>query len=202
MNETLIIFSRYPEPGKTKTRMIPALGATGAAELQRKMTEHTLKTAIALKSSRDVTLEVHFAGGDIQLMRDWLGKEVAYIPQVSGDLGEKMRSAFDHAFTLDNQRVLIMGIDCPDIDSKILTQAFDSLANHDLTLGVAADGGYYLIALNHLIPKLFQDIDWGTERVLKQTKDIAQKSNLKIHYLPTLADVDRPEDLQIWEKYV
>ena len=202
MPETLIIFSRYPEPGKTKTRMIPALGITGAAQLQRQMTEHTLATAIALRLSRNVNLEVHFAGGDIQLMQEWLGQDIAYIPQVSGDLGEKMRSAFDRAFNLGNQRVVIIGIDCPDINCSTLTQAFDSLKTHDLTLGVAADGGYYLIALNRLTPQLFQNIDWGTEQVLNQTKNIAQKLNLNIHCLPTLADVDRPEDLKIWEKYV
>ena len=199
MNETLIIFSRYPEPGKTKTRMIPALGAVDAAQLQRQMTEHTLKTAIALTLSRQVAIEVHFAGGNLQLMQEWLG-EREYVVQASGDLGEKMRSAFDRAFA-SSQRVVIIGIDCPDIDCQILTQAFDSLNHQDLVLGVAEDGGYYLIGLNHLVPELFKNIDWGTERVLEQTKNIAAKLHLKFHCLTTLADVDRPEDLKIWQKH-
>ena len=122
MTETLIIFSRYPEPGKTKTRMIPALGALGAAKLQQEMTEHTLKTAIALKLSRNLALEVHFTDGNVQSMTKWLGKDFDYIAQVSGDLGNKMRSAFERAFTLDNQRVVIVGIDCPDLNQKILTK--------------------------------------------------------------------------------
>ena len=200
MTETLIIFSRYPEPGKTKTRMIPALGAVGAAQLQRQMTEHTLKTAIALTSSRQVAIEVHFAGGNRLLMQEWLG-EREYVAQASGDLGEKMRSAFDRAFERGSQRVVIIGIDCPDIDRQILTQAFDSLNHHDLVLGVAEDGGYYLIGLNRLVPELFKNIDWGTERVLEQTKNIAKQLNLKFHCLATLADVDRPEDLKIWQKH-
>ena len=201
MTETLIIFSRYPEPGKTKTRMIPALGALGAAELQRKMTEHTLKTAIALKLSRNLAIEVHFAGGNIQSMTKWLGEDFDYIPQVSGDLGHKMHSSFERAFALGSQRVVIIGTDCPDIEQTILTQAFDSLERHDLVLGVAEDGGYYLIGLNQPITELFQNIIWGTEQVLNQTQNIAQQLKLNVYYLPTLADVDRPEDLKIWQKY-
>ena len=98
MTETLIIFSRYPEAGKTKTRMIPALGAVGAAELQRAMTEHTLKTAIALTSKRQTAIEIQFAGGNIELMQSWLGTDRLYKPQAAGDLGDKMRSAFEDAF--------------------------------------------------------------------------------------------------------
>ena len=202
MSETLIIFSRYPEPGKTKTRMIPALGATGAAELQRQMTEHTLNNAQQLLSSRDFTIEVHFTGGSQQLMTAWLGQNLHYISQVSGDLGQKMRSAFARAFNMGNQRVLIIGIDCPGINQVILNEAFNSLQNHDLVLGVAEDGGYYLIGLNRPIPQLFHNITWGTDQVLSQTKNIAQQIKLDIHYLTTLSDVDRPEDLATWQKYI
>lgn len=202
MSETLIIFSRYPEPGKTKTRMIPALGTTGAAELQRQMTEHTVNNAQQLLSSRDFTIEVHFTGGSQQLMTAWLGQNLHYIPQVSGDLGQKMRLAFDRAFNMDNQRVLIIGIDCPDINQVILNEAFNSLQNHDLVLGVAEDGGYYLIGLNRPVPQLFHNITWGTDQVLNQTKNIAQQLKLDIHYLTTLSDVDRPEDLVTWQKYI
>ena len=202
MSETLIIFSRYPEPGKTKTRMIPNLGAEGAAELQRAMTEYTLNTAKQLLCRHSkFTIEVHFAGGNQQQMVEWLGKEIRYIAQVSGDLGDRMRTAFERAFNLDNQRVVVIGIDCPDLDKIILNKAFNSLQKQDLVLGPAEDGGYYLIGLNHPLPELFQNIDWGSDRVLNQTKAIADKLNLSTHYLPILADIDRPEDLIIWQKY-
>ena len=205
MSETLIIFSRYPEPGKTKTRMIPALGAVKAAELQRAMTEHTLKNAQQLLSSRNLKIEVHFAGGSSQLMTEWLGKSWDYIPQVSGDLGQKMYSSLARAFTLGCQQVVIIGIDCPDIDQVILNQAFDSLEKHDLVLGMAEDGGYYLIGLNQdlnqSMSQLFRNINWGTDQVLNQTDKIAQNLKLNVHYLPALSDVDRPEDLGIWQKY-
>ncbi|MEM6611895.1 MAG: TIGR04282 family arsenosugar biosynthesis glycosyltransferase [Cyanobacteria bacterium P01_C01_bin.72] len=201
MSKTLIIFSRYPEPGKTKTRMIPALGAAGAAELQRGMTEHTLKTAIALSASVQVETEVHFAGGNLELMQQWLGQDVVHVPQTGGDLGAKMCSAFARAFASGSQQVVIIGIDCPDIDCQILTQAFESLEAGDLVLGVAEDGGYYLIGLNRPIEALFEGVSWGTEQVLNQTQAIAERLQLKIDYLTPLADVDRPEDLRIWQKY-
>ena len=201
MNETLIVFSRYPQPGTTKTRMIPALGADGAAQLQRQMTEHTLNTAKQLLSNRDIAIEIHFAGGNLEMMKQWLGEDLQFVPQVAGDLGDKMRSAFDRAFSLDNRRVVTIGIDCPDINPEILNEAFDSLLSNDLVLGSAADGGYYLIGLNRLVPQLFKGIDWGTERVLNQTNNKAKGLDLQVHYLPTLSDVDRPEDLPIWQKH-
>lgn len=201
INETLIILSRYPEAGKTKTRMIPALGAAGAAELQRQMTEHTLNTARKLKSLRDITIEVHFTGGNEQLMQEWLGTDVEYVTQVAGNLGYKMRSAFERAFDRGSQRVVTIGIDCPDIDRVILNQAFDSLQQQDVVIGSAADGGYYLIGLTHSVPKLFQNIDWGSDRVLEQTKAVIKELSLRPYYLTTLSDVDRPEDLAIWQKY-
>lgn len=201
MSETLIIFTRYPEPGKTKTRTIPTLGAEGAAELQRQMTEHTLNTARQLQITRNTALEVHYTGGSQELMMQWLGHDLQYVPQVTGDLGVKMRSALERTFKLGKKRAVVIGIDCPDLDSKILTSAFEKLERRDLVLGLAEDGGYYLIGLNRLVPQLFYDIPWGTERVMQQTITIAQKLNLNFARLPVLADVDRPEDLIIWQKY-
>ncbi|MDJ0682536.1 MAG: TIGR04282 family arsenosugar biosynthesis glycosyltransferase [Xenococcaceae cyanobacterium MO_167.B52] len=198
---TLIIFTRYPEPGKTKTRMIPALGAEGAAELQRQMSEHTLKTAQQWQKSSGGNIAIYFAGGNVSLMSNWLGKNLTYYPQVTGDLGDRMKSAFNQAFDNGATRVVIIGIDCPDINLTLLNQAFSSLAKQDLVLGKAEDGGYYLIGLNYLIPKLFQNINWGTSQVLAQTQNIANSLNLNTAYLPMLRDVDRPEDLFIWQKY-
>jgi uncharacterized protein len=201
MTETLIIFSRYPEIGKTKTRMIPALGASGAAELQRQMSEHTIKIARQLQLSRPISIEIHFAGGSQELMQNWLGGDLNYYPQINGDLGMKMQAAFDRALNNDRQKVITIGTDCPDINLAILQKAFDLLENCDLVLGPADDGGYYLIGLTALIPQLFKGIAWGTPEVLAQTQRIAKNLNLNTAYLTTLRDVDRPEDLFIWQKY-
>ncbi|MBE9169091.1 TIGR04282 family arsenosugar biosynthesis glycosyltransferase [Pleurocapsales cyanobacterium LEGE 06147] len=199
--ECLIIFSRYPEPGKTKTRMIPALGKEGAVKLQRQMTEHTLRQARKLFSYRSLTVEVHFAGGDRQLMQEWLGSDVTCYQQGAGDLGQRMHLAINRAFAAGMAKVVIIGTDCPDVNPSILIQAFDALKRQDLVLGPAEDGGYYLIGLNCPIPELFNQIKWGTAQVLTQTKSIANALGLDVYYLPVLPDVDRPEDLVIWQKF-
>ena len=195
--QKLIIFTRYPEAGKTKTRMISALGKEGAAKLQRQMTEYTLKQAQLLKN---ITLEIHFSGGNQDLMKDWLGDKLIYQQQSSGDLGQRMYAAFANSFAQGFSEIIIIGIDCPDINPSLLEDAFSKLEKHDLLLGSATDGGYYLIGLSVLVAALFDNINWGTSTVLTQTVTIAEQLGLKIAYLPELQDVDYPEDLLIWEK--
>ena len=181
--------------------MIPALGAKGAAQLQRQMSEHTLKTAREWQKLSGGNIAVYFAGGNVSLMSDWLGKDLTYYPQVSGDLGYKMQSAFEGVFNNGASKIVTIGIDCPDINLTLLDRAFNYLSQQDLVLGKAEDGGYYLIGLNYLISQLFQNIDWGTSQVLAQTQKIANSLNLNTAFLSILRDVDRPEDLFIWEKY-
>ena len=195
----LIIFTRYPEPGKTKTRLIPALGVEGAANLQRQMTEYTLSKVKQVQQSTGISFEVRFAGGNLQLMQNWLGTELIYQLQGEGDLGKRMENSFLSAFNRGAQEVIIIGIDCPGVNAQVLTKAFDKIQNCDLILGPAVDGGYYLIGLRRAIGKLFTNIDWGTAKVLQQTVDIAEQLNLSIAYLRTLADVDRKEDLVVWQ---
>src|SRR6476469_1715021 len=200
VRERLIIFTRYPEPGKTKTRLIPALGPETAAVLQQRMTEHTWAQAQLLQKNLPVDLEIRFTGGNRQLMRSWLGRGLTYQAQASGDLGRRMAQAFEAAFQAGSQRVVIVGIDCPDLDATLLSKAFEELQQHDLVLGPATDGGYYLIGLRRFVPALFQGIAWSTDRVWAQTIAIAQQHHLSVGALPPLDDIDRPEDLAIWER--
>ncbi|WP_204104009.1 MULTISPECIES: TIGR04282 family arsenosugar biosynthesis glycosyltransferase [Spirulina sp. CCY15215] len=200
--ERLLIFTRYPEAGKTKTRLIPALGAEGAAQLQRKMTEHTLKQAQKLLKIRSLSLEIYFSGGDETLMQSWLGPEWVYVPQATGDLGERIQTAFKQGFAEGMERIVIVGVDCPDLNCDRLSEAFETLQNNDLVLGEAEDGGYYLVGLSRYLPQLFQDINWGTSQVLQQTLKIAESLGCAIAKLPILGDIDYPEDLPIWEKAI
>jgi len=193
--ECLIIFTRYPEPGKTKTRLIPLLGAEGAARLQRQMTEQTLAQVKELKAFRPLSVEVHFAGGNQQLMQDWLGSDIIYRQQSDGDLGRRMALAFKDSFSAGMTSVVIIGTDCPDLNAQLMVKAFHALEQNDLVLGPALDGGYYLIGLRRLIPELFRGISWSTAEVLEQTISIAQRLDLAIAFLPLLNDIDRPEDL-------
>lgn len=196
----LIIFTRYPEPGKTKTRLIPVLGTVGAANLQRQMTEYTIFQVQELQKAAAISVEVRFAGGDLQLMQDWLRLDLVYQSQGEGDLGLRMARSLCDAFQSGAESVIIIGTDCPGVNAQILATAFEKLHTFDLVLGPAIDGGYYLIGLRQPIPELFVNIDWGTDKVWQKTVDIAQKLNLSRMNLLPLADVDRPEDLPIWEQ--
>lgn len=201
IKERLIIFTRYPEAGKTKTRLIPALGTQGAANLQRQMTEHTLSQVSELLCLRPISVEVRFEGGELTLMQDWLGHDIVYQPQGKGDLGCRMARSLSTAMLAGIDRVVIIGTDCPDLNAQLMAQAFHQLhLAHDLVLGPAIDGGYYLIGLRRFIPELFSGISWGTAEVLQKTLEIANNLNLSVAYLPQLADVDRPEDLLVWEQ--
>jgi uncharacterized protein len=202
MTDRLIIFTRYPEPGKTKTRMIPVLGEDESAILQKKMTELTLKQAKMLQETMSLSIAVFYSGGSEQLMRSWLGDEIIYQQQSNGDLGQRMKLAFARSLSISSDKVVIIGTDCPELNSTILSQAFEILNHSDLVLGPALDGGYYLIGLSRLIPELFQGINWGTSEVFEQTKEIARQLNLKIDYLLPLHDIDRPEDLLIWNAII
>lgn len=198
MVDHLIIFTRYPEPGRTKTRLIPALGAEGAAELQRQLTEHTLRQVRALQQRRSLRVTCCFAGGDVAAMQGWLGSAWDYQPQAEGDLGDRLIAAMDHAFAAGATTVAFIGIDCPAIDAPLLDEAFHTLGTTEMVLGPADDGGYYLIGLRRPIPQLFQGIDWGTEVVRQQTEAIAQSLQLSYHRLKPLNDIDRPDDLPLW----
>lgn len=200
MSERLILFTRYPEPGKAKTRLIPALGAEAAAEIHRQMTEHTLAQVKPLQRSRPLTVEIWFAGGDRAQMQSWLGSDITYQLQPEGDLGDRMAQAFQRAFDGGMKTAIIIGTDCPELTDALLTEAFQALQQTDVVLGPAADGGYYLIGLRRLVPKLFKTIAWSTDRVFQQTVDIANNLNLSLTTLPTLTDVDRPDDLLVWKR--
>ncbi|MEG4858076.1 TIGR04282 family arsenosugar biosynthesis glycosyltransferase [Microcoleus sp. K1-B6] len=193
--EKLIVFTRYPEPGTTKTRLIPVLGKTGAANLHRLMAQRTIACALSLQKSRRLSVEIHRAGGSQQLMQEWLGNDIFCENQIDGDLGARMTAAFQKSFNSGVEKTAIIGTDCPGLKAEIMAQAFEELSQHDLVLGPAKDGGYYLIGLRRSIPELFGGIHWGTSQVLACTRAIAQKLDLNIAYLPTLADIDRPEDL-------
>jgi uncharacterized protein len=200
--ERVLIFTRYPEPGQAKTRLIPALGAAGAANLHRQMTEQTLAQVKHLQHSRPaVSGEVYFSGpqGSAE-MQAWLGSDWNYQAQGSGDLGDRLIHALATSLQVGVDSVLVIGTDCPALTAELMAEALNHLQVYDVVIGPATDGGYYLIGLRSPIPELFTDIPWGTDTVFRRTVAIAQALNLSIAYLPMLDDVDRPEDLPVWER--
>lgn len=201
----LCLFTRYPEPGTTKTRLIPALGETGAANLQRRMTEHVMEKIRQLGVRRGVEVEIRYDGGDEKRMKRWLGADLVFTVQGPGDIGQRMGRAFEEASAGGVGAAIIVGSDIPGITAGILNRAFDQLDRKDLVLGPAKDGGYYLIGiqthcLNNALPGLFKSIDWGTEAVLPQTLRALDALGLTYSLLEPLCDVDRPADIHHWER--
>lgn len=190
----IAVFAKAPEPGAVKTRLVPALGAAAAAELQRRLVERALEAAIA-------------AGvGPVQL---WCAPNashpffldcarrysIALAVQGGGDLGERMQLAFD-ALLGSSARALLIGSDIPAMTPQYLCDADAALAEGcDAVLGPAEDGGYVLIGLRRSAPQLFGGMRWGTADVCEQTRARLQQLGMRYRELPVLWDVDRPEDL-------
>ena len=141
MAKKLILFARYPTPGRAKTRLIPALGAQGAAALHRRLVLRTLRTATKARRALPADLEVRFEGGTEQAMSHWLGDGARFLPQGAGDLGERMAGAFDESFHTGSTATVIIGSDCPGLSPELITAAFARLAETPVVLGPAQDGG-------------------------------------------------------------
>jgi rSAM/selenodomain-associated transferase 1 len=214
IKKRLIIFTRYPVPGKTKTRLIPALGEQGAADLHSRMAEYTLLNLLTLGCDQSLEIGIYYSGGDRTLMQNWLDPIISsfsenhshsrinlifYHAQMGEDLGKRMQGAFENGFKNKIEKIIIIGTDCPDLSPHLIEETFWALNSQDVVLGPARDGGYYLIGLSQSFPMLFNDIDWGSDRVLAQTKKIIEQEQLSVYDLPVLTDVDRPDDLYIWQ---
>jgi hypothetical protein len=194
----LIIFARYPQAGQVKTRLMPAVGGEGAAAIYREMAEFTLDQARGVAAKRAISVQVWFTGGRKDALQQWLGEDLTYAPQPEGNLGDRLLSAFRAAFEQGYGAAMAIGTDCPSLDTAILIQALEALQHHQLVLGPSTDGGYYLMGLRRSVPELFAGIAWSTDKVLQQTEAIAATLGLTQYRLPSLTDVDNPEDLEIW----
>lgn len=193
----ILIFARYPVRGQAKTRLIPTLGPGGAAQLHRRMTEHTAAAARQAETGHNTAITICFTGGSHHDFRAWLGDDLVYQKQPNGDLGVRMRKAFASAFRSGARRAIAIGSDIPALSSDLMHQAMQALDNNDIALGPATDGGYYLIGMKRFHPELFTGMDWGTGRVCDQTHAAIERMHLTVSKLPTLNDVDRPADLDL-----
>jgi rSAM/selenodomain-associated transferase 1 len=200
-NGRLLIFAKAPVLGRVKTRLIPALGADGAAALHERLCHAALAQATAARLA-PVELWCHpdTRHAFFTACRAMYGVELH--EQRGADLGARMHNAFDHAFESSRYAVTI-GTDCPDLTVGDLQNAFRALEDgYDAVLGPAVDGGYVLIGLSRPVPDLFTEIDWGSDRVLAQTRARLADLDLRAKELPPRHDIDRPEDLVRMEKKI
>jgi len=189
----IVVFARAPVPGHTKTRLIPALGAEGAAALHRALLRHALEAASAAAPGR---LELWGAGDDPQGELAALAARTgaSLHRQPGGELGTRMRTALDAAVARHGS-ALVIGSDCPWLDADALHEAQAALERHDAVLGPADDGGYVLLGMRRVDAALFDDIPWGTGHVLALTRARLASLGWSWHELPSRSDVDRPSDL-------
>ena len=192
----LIVFTRYPRAGETKTRLIPTLGPQGAASLQKRLTERTMAQARRLRLMLELELEVRLPD-ELEMARKWLGPDLLYRLQGPGDLGLRMQRAVSEAFKQGKGQVVLVGSDIPKLDSALLARAFELLDQKPMVLGPALDGGYYLLGLTKDQPELFAPGNWARSRPLLQT---AGKYGLDARILPGLRDLDNKEDLACWKE--
>jgi len=198
--QTILLFTRYPRPGKCKTRLLPEYSLEEAMNIHRQLvacSDKTIRNYIAQYNS--TTYHVYYTGASVKEMTLWFGKQ-EFRKQQGKDLGERMADAF--STTLQNvEQCLLIGSDCPDITPELLEEGFSALHNNDVVIGPAYDGGYYLIGLTQSLPAeqledLFVDIPWGSDAVLSKTLERTEKHQLQLYLLEKLHDIDTPDDLQ------
>jgi rSAM/selenodomain-associated transferase 1 len=186
------IFARWPAAGRVKSRLSPALPAALACDLYRAMLEDTLQ-AVADSGVRERFLFWADSPRERDVFADPNG--VVVRSQQGPGLGERLGQAFDELLAGPEDRAVVVGADCPDLEPTIVREAFDLLESRDVVVGPASDGGYFLIGLRRAAPRLFEGVAWGTGRVLDQSLERAKRSGLATALLGGLADLDTPDDL-------
>lgn len=197
----LLMFVRAPRIASVKTRLAAGLGEAAALRVYRRLAEHALREANAVKNA---DLRIHYTPSDAgDEVRVWLGEDPCYLPQPEGDLGARMEAAFGAAFTAGYARVMIVGSDLPGLTSALLERGFAALEEHPAVLGPAEDGGYWLLGLRKPAAGLFEGIPWSTPEVLPRTVARLRGADLEPALLPTLRDVDEAEHLPAgWREWV
>lgn len=189
----ILIMAKEPQPGRAKTRLIPALGEQGAAALADRLLNHALRQALTANIG-----PVELCVTPDSTARYWqdLGTagQFELSAQVDGDLGARMAAAARQGLSRGTP-VLIIGTDCPELTAARLCAMADSLRTQDCCLCPALDGGYALIGLRRFAANLFSNMPWSTEQVATITRQRIKTLGWACHESDLLSDVDEPEDL-------
>lgn len=191
MKKALIIFVRVPELGKVKTRLAKTLGDAKALEIYTEMLLHTRDV------TRDLSVDkfVFYAGSPNALSDSiWDRDNFSMKPQTDGDLGEKMKNAFESMFAKGYHSVCIIGSDCISLTPHDLADAFVMLERNDLVLGPSTDGGYYLLGMKKVFNEVFCNKVWSTETVLAATLEDVSAAGKSYDLLRKLTDIDTEDD--------
>ncbi len=190
----IVVFAKAPLAGYAKTRLIPALGAQGAADLALRLLNHALDAALGSGL------------GEVELCCAPDSRHAAFVAakqmprlrltgQGEGDLGERMARAVERGL-LQFEKVLLLGTDAPGIDAAVLRSATAALNKHDAVFVPALDGGYVLVGLRRTVRRIFQDMPWSTALVMQSTRERLAQEGIVHAELAPIADIDEPADLR------
>ncbi|NQY06003.1 MAG: glycosyltransferase [Flavobacteriaceae bacterium] len=188
----ILIFTRNPELGKCKTRLAKTIGNENALTVYKILLEHTRQIVTDLDCDKAVYYSVKVREQD-----DWSNLVFSKHQQIGNDLGIRMKNAFQNSFDSGYSKVLIIGSDLYDLNPAHIIKAFEQLNSHDLVIGPAEDGGYYLLGMKEVHATIFHNKEWGTETVCQQTlEDLKNKS---VYLLEELNDIDVFEDIKDYD---
>jgi rSAM/selenodomain-associated transferase 1 len=189
--EVVLVFQKNAVLGKVKTRLASGMGELRALEIYR----HLIQLTYSALEDVPVPVWTYFSDYIPETVNTPIAKSFV---QEGQDLGERMANAFARSFELGMDKVVLIGTDCPTLQSHHLNQAFEALTHSDLVVGPATDGGYYLIGMKRRADYLFEGITWSTAEVLSQTLNVASQHGLTTTLLHQLDDIDTQED---WQRY-
>ena len=196
----LIVMARWPAPGRCKRRLARELGAARAAQIQARLTDHTLAAAREARQVHGLELVLAVEGLGSRAARRWGQAHGAdrTVLQGRGALGLRMQRQFQRAAREGASKVVLIGSDLPELEASDLSAAFTSLGHRQGVLGPALDGGYWLIGLRRPEPELLAGIAWGGAQVLEQTLAAMARRGLEPELLTRRGDLDWARDLLPW----
>lgn len=190
----IILVAKAPLPGLAKTRLAPALGEEGAAQLAQALLEHSVAEAVAAGAG-PVELYVSPSVSHPVWSSVNIPSGVHWSAQTEGDLGERLATVTQRV-TGQQEAVLLMGTDCPGLTAPVLREAALALVDHDACLVPVSDGGYALLGLKHHLPAVFHNMPWSTSQVAELTIQRIQAAGRSLKILAPLHDIDEPVGLQ------
>lgn len=200
----LLIFVKYPEPGKVKTRLSGHFSPEDSAGLYKSLVEDLYAKLVRNDGSENYDVHVYFSPVDKGAeFSDWLGSSAKLYPQEGEDLGEKLTNAMKRSFDRGYEKAAAIGSDCIDLSVEEINNAFDTLDQSNKTeavVGPTDDGGYYLIGSSRFIPELFAEISWSTDMVYTETVEKLSQMGLHFEELEYKFDVDSIKEVrQLWD---
>lgn len=190
---TICLLAKVPIAGEVKTRLIPAVGADGAAQLAKQLLKHSVRQALAVSLHAVELCATH------PEHNFWKAPEFSLplklVDQGEGDLGARMARAAERV-TSSGGRVILMGADCPTLDAQAIKNLAVALDHSDAVIQPAVDGGYVALGLNHFDARLFADMRWSTSGVYRETQNRIAQLGWTLQEFPALRDIDLPEDLE------